>query len=299
MLTLPVLTAAQCDAVLLAGAQSAKKIDSSERRPGRLNMEDSAALQRISFKSSLQYLDELPSAVRPAIQAALETAAKHFGYSAIPELHTCSERCQPRVAAYGLGQRFSRHTDVPDPAMAQPAPQVHWIACSIQLDHSEAYDGGDLLVDKRGESWPHFRGSRKRGTAALFLGHHGHEVTPITRGLRRALVLWGNVYTSRNVGREEAERFCKANHVLAKNDRERVSKVFRELADSRHHDAIMRVQPDRPLEIIDLEGDDLIAWIRRQPGREGAARVTSQAPPVQPRSVCSCADALAEARASR
>jgi len=61
------------------------------------------------------------------------------------------------------------------------------VSIVIQLSDPTDYDGGDLELWNGGAIKPVYRG---RGTTVLFPSFTMHRVTPVTRGLRKSLVLW-------------------------------------------------------------------------------------------------------------
>ncbi len=61
------------------------------------------------------------------------------------------------------------------------------ISCTIQLSDPDEYEGGDFEIWTGGD----FRTiERKQGCAILFPSFLMHRVTPVTKGIRRSLVLW-------------------------------------------------------------------------------------------------------------
>lgn len=64
--------------------------------------------------------------------------------------------------------------------------QVRKLSFSLQLDEPEDYDGGLLRFDV-GEKYSM---NRESGTLVVFPSYLLHEVTPVTRGVRHAIVGW-------------------------------------------------------------------------------------------------------------
>jgi len=61
------------------------------------------------------------------------------------------------------------------------------VSLTIQLSDPDEYEGGDLEIWTGGE----FKTiERKQGCAIIFPSFLMHRVTPITKGIRRSLVLW-------------------------------------------------------------------------------------------------------------
>jgi predicted 2-oxoglutarate/Fe(II)-dependent dioxygenase YbiX len=218
MLTLPLLTAEQCAAVVALGAAAESRIASTERAYA-----DTQRMIRVAMKSSLEF-PEIPDWLRPIMQGAIDAAAEHHGYKQRPIIHECSYRCRPRVATYAVGQHFGPHVDVPDPALSFPPPEIEWLAVSLQLSATDEYEGGDLLIDEPGQPYPGHVASRTQGHATIFPAHRGHEVQPVTSGRRQALVFWANIPMHPNVSLDAARDFCDRNHLFGK-DRTRVLAV--------------------------------------------------------------------------
>lgn len=86
-----------------------------------------------------------------------------------------------QFTCYGPGQYFGWHVDIGGDATASRK-----LSLTVQLSDSADYDGGDL----------EFHGAaampiaRQRGCATFFPSYLAHQVTPVTRGLRRSLVVW-------------------------------------------------------------------------------------------------------------
>lgn len=61
------------------------------------------------------------------------------------------------------------------------------ISITVQLSESEDYEGGDLefMIGRDIKKAP-----RKKGTTVIFPSFFLHRVTPVTRGVRKSLVLW-------------------------------------------------------------------------------------------------------------
>jgi len=68
-------------------------------------------------------------------------------------------------------------------------PARRKISVCIQLSDPEDYEGGDLQIKvKRDETnvW------RQKGGVACFPSFYLHKVTPVTKGIRKSLVLWNS-----------------------------------------------------------------------------------------------------------
>ncbi len=61
------------------------------------------------------------------------------------------------------------------------------LSVSIQLSHGASYNGGELSVDNEGKDWT---APKDQGTAVIFSSFLQHQVRPVTKGTRYALVAW-------------------------------------------------------------------------------------------------------------
>jgi len=75
-----------------------------------------------------------------------------------------------------------------------PLPSKRKISITIQLSESEEYDGGELLIctgsNGDGELDNNKICPRGKGVGVLFPSYMMHRVTPVTKGVRKSLVLW-------------------------------------------------------------------------------------------------------------
>lgn len=62
------------------------------------------------------------------------------------------------------------------------------LSMSVQLSEPDEYDGGELLLYPA--SLSPVTTPKRRGLASFFRSHVIHEVTPVTRGVRKSLVAW-------------------------------------------------------------------------------------------------------------
>lgn len=73
-------------------------------------------------------------------------------------------------------------------------PSKRKVSITIQLSDVDEYDGGDLLIctgsSGTGELDNNLVMPRGKGVGVLFPSYMMHRVSPVTRGVRRSLVLW-------------------------------------------------------------------------------------------------------------
>jgi len=61
------------------------------------------------------------------------------------------------------------------------------LSITVQLSDPQDYDGGDFLFNEV-ENLP--QGYKEQGSVLVFPSYLTHQVTPVTRGIRRSLVAW-------------------------------------------------------------------------------------------------------------
>jgi len=100
----------------------------------------------------------------------------HFGFSNIQ----ITEPAQ--VAEYSKGQFYNWHTDS-DIDMNREPP-VRKLSMTLLLNDPSKFEGGNLEIAEK-KMLP-----MKQGHAAIFASFLQHRVTPVTKGVRKALVVW-------------------------------------------------------------------------------------------------------------
>ena len=110
---------------------------------------------------------------------------------------------------YDIGDHYDWHTDGPSDSFGayntpdQPGynGNIRKISISICLSDPDEFEGGDLLFSdphylldvfgNNGEEQPYkVKHLRKKGAMVLFPSFQMHKVTPVTKGMRCALVTW-------------------------------------------------------------------------------------------------------------
>jgi PKHD-type hydroxylase len=73
-------------------------------------------------------------------------------------------------------------------------PSRRKVSITIQLSESDEYEGGELMLctgsDGTGQLDNVNNCPRGKGVAVLFPSYMMHRVSPVTKGIRRSLVLW-------------------------------------------------------------------------------------------------------------
>ena len=102
----------------------------------------------------------------------------HFGFSNIQ----ITEKAQ--VSEYSKGQFYDWHTD--SPIDMDTEPPVRKLSMTLLLNDPSKFEGGNLEI--AGKKMSHM----KQGHAAIFASFLQHRVTPVTKGVRKSLVVWFN-----------------------------------------------------------------------------------------------------------
>ena len=100
----------------------------------------------------------------------------HFGFSNIQ----ITEKAQ--VAEYSKGQFYHWHTD--NSIDMNTDPPVRKLSMTLLLNDPSEFEGGNLEIAGKNLS------RMKQGHAAIFASFLQHRVTPVTKGVRKALVVW-------------------------------------------------------------------------------------------------------------
>ena len=102
----------------------------------------------------------------------------HFGFSNIQ----ITEKAQ--VSEYSKGQFYHWHTD--NTIDMDTEPPVRKLSMTLLLNDPSEFEGGNLEI--AGKNMSHM----KQGHAAIFASFLQHRVTPVTKGVRKSLVVWFN-----------------------------------------------------------------------------------------------------------
>ena len=102
----------------------------------------------------------------------------HFGFSNIQITE------QAQVSEYSKGQFYHWHTD--STIDMDIEPPVRKLSMTLLLNDPSEFEGGNLEI--AGKKMSHM----KQGHAAIFASFLQHRVTPVTKGVRKSLVVWFN-----------------------------------------------------------------------------------------------------------
>ena len=105
-----------------------------------------------------------------------KTNRNHFGFGDI------QMREPAQITEYIKGGFYDWHTDT-DIDMDKEPP-VRKLSMTLLLNDPSEFEGGNLQIANRTLT------PMKQGHAAIFASFLQHTVTPVTRGVRRSLVMW-------------------------------------------------------------------------------------------------------------
>lgn len=89
-----------------------------------------------------------------------------------------------QLTQYSVGDHFEWHMDFGPREISHRK-----LSITVQLSHSDDYEGGDLLFRSNNKEVP---APRTQGTVVVFPSFVQHRVTPITKGVRRSIVGWAS-----------------------------------------------------------------------------------------------------------
>lgn len=88
-----------------------------------------------------------------------------------------------QYSEYSVGQFYKEHVDM---MYQSPNQAMRKLSFTVQLTDPKEYEGGDVIIKNGSNSPIH----KNKGTISFFPSYVLHEVTPITKGTRHALVGW-------------------------------------------------------------------------------------------------------------
>ena len=171
----PMFTPLQCKMVIEAGREEPKK----DAEVGANENQKEGVLDTNTRTSHISWIPfkKMPEMYRDIEQTMMQTNANHFGFDnmRITELAQYTE--------YPEGGFYDWHVD--NYVDCQYEPPVRKISMTCLLSPEHEFEGGDLELVKEGQAI-----KLKQGQAAFFASFIRHRVAPVTKGVRRSLVMW-------------------------------------------------------------------------------------------------------------
>ena len=173
--TQPIFTPLQCKMVIEAGReepkQSAEVGNSQGIKGGVLDTETRTShISLIPFK-------KMPEMYKDIEKTMKATNGNHFGFNGMQITETA------QYIEYPEGGFYDWHVDN-DVNMAHEPP-VRKISMTLLLSPESEFEGGDLELMKEGKV-----AKIKQGQAIFFASFIRHRVKPVTKGVRKSLVMW-------------------------------------------------------------------------------------------------------------
>ena len=171
----PLFTPLQCKMVIEAGREEPRnnaEVGSSEGIKGGV----------VDTKTRTSHISWIPFKKMPEMYKDIEkimkqTNGNHFGFEGMQITE------QAQYTEYPEGGFYDWHTD--NDVNCEKEPPVRKISMTCLLSPENEFEGGDLELVKEGQSV-----KLKQGQAVFFASFIRHRVAPVTKGVRRSLVMW-------------------------------------------------------------------------------------------------------------
>jgi PKHD-type hydroxylase len=136
----------------------------------------------IDTKTRTSHISWIPFSKKPEMYKDIErimktTNGNHFGFDGM----TITEMAQ--YTEYPEGGFYDWHVD--NDVNMQHEPPVRKISMTLLLSPESEFEGGDLELMAEGKV-----GKIKQGHAIFFASFIRHRIKPVTRGIRKSLVMW-------------------------------------------------------------------------------------------------------------
>ena len=169
--TIPLFTPEQCNLIIEKGKSLPKqnaKIFNKEKE--------------IDTKTRVSHISWIPFNILPEMYKTLEevmqrTNSNHFGFEGMQ----ITEPAQ--YTEYPEGGFYDWHID--SDINFKHEPPVRKISMTCLLSHESEFEGGGLEISKDGDIV-----RPKQGQAIFFASFIRHRVVPVTKGIRKSLVMW-------------------------------------------------------------------------------------------------------------
>ena len=173
--TQPIFTPKQCQMIIQAGRSEPKndaEVGNNKGIKGGVidTKTRTSHISWIPFKKMVEMYQNIEKIMK-------QTNGNHFGFDGM----TINEMAQ--YTEYPSGGLYDWHVDNDVHFMHEPP--VRKISMTCLLSHESEFEGGELQFQDEGKSV-----KLKQGQAAFFASFVRHRVAPITKGVRKSLVMW-------------------------------------------------------------------------------------------------------------
>ena len=173
--TQPIFTPEQCQMIINAGRSEPKNNAEIGNKQGiKSGVIDTKTrtshISWIPFKKMIEMYKNIEKIMK-------QTNGNHFGFDGMQITE------QAQYTEYPEGGFYDWHTD--NDINCQHEPPVRKISMTCLLSPQNEFEGGDLELVKEGQAV-----KLKQGQAIFFASFIRHRVAPVTKGVRRSLVMW-------------------------------------------------------------------------------------------------------------
>ena len=171
----PIFTPLQCKMVIEAGREEPRKnAEVGAGEGGKHGVLDTKT--RTSHISWIPF-KKMPEMYKDIEKIMKKTNGNHFGFEGVQ----ITEMAQ--YTEYPSGGFYDWHID--NHVNCEHEPPVRKISMTCLLSPENEFEGGDLELIKEGQAV-----KLKQGQAVFFASFIRHRVAPVTKGVRRSLVMW-------------------------------------------------------------------------------------------------------------
>ena len=168
----PIFTPEQCQLIINAGRSE----------PVQNGQVGGGAAGVVDTKTRTSHISWIPFNKMPEMYSTLEqivnkTNNNHFGFEGVKITE------QAQYTEYPAGGFYDWHIDSDIVGMNEPP--VRKISMTCLLSHESEFEGGGLELMSDGKI-----ARPKQGQAIFFASYIRHRVIPITKGVRKSLVMW-------------------------------------------------------------------------------------------------------------
>ena len=171
----PVFTLEECNKIIEIGRSQPKEDSKIFNKKQKITQEYDLRKSNVSW---INFSNPDANFLFNKIETMLhQINQNNFGFENI----TLTEAAQ--YTEYGPGDHYDWHMDCSVNMLTQP--KVRKISMSLLLSPSNEYEGGDLSFIRQSKKL-----KLEQGYATFFASFIMHKVSPVTRGLRKSLVMW-------------------------------------------------------------------------------------------------------------
>jgi|TARA_R110000850_G_scaffold268563_1_gene400206 PKHD-type hydroxylase len=149
-----------------------------DKKKGQILRPDENKLDLKIRKSTISFIpfDNMKNVYDDINKLVQKINRNNFGFNNI-EMNQ-----EAQITEYKKDDFYSWHTDTGIDMSEEPP--VRKLSMTVLLNDPSEFEGGDLQFANRNIN------SMKQGHAAIFASFLQHQITPITKGVRRSLVMW-------------------------------------------------------------------------------------------------------------